>query len=55
MSATTPSAPRSLKSYPVSLQRAAAALWGENFWGREKINPEPDVVRTGSARSRSSA
>lgn len=57
MPAKSPSAPRSLESYPLSLQRAAAALWGENFWGREKINPEPALVpvRAGSGRSRSNA
>ena len=45
-------ASRALESYPVSLQQAAAALWGGNFWGREKINPEPARA---SDRSRSSA
>lgn len=57
MSAKTPGAPRALKSYPVSLQRAASALWGENFWGREKINPEPALVpvKAGTGRSRSNA
>lgn len=57
MSTRIPSASRSPKSYPVSLQRAAAALWGDNFWGREKINPEPVLapVRAGSVRSRSNA
>lgn len=52
MSSKTEAAPRALNSYPVSLQQAAAALWGENFWGREKINPE---ARPASGRSRSSA
>jgi hypothetical protein len=32
---------RAPQSYSVSLQQAAAAIWGDNFWGREKINPEP--------------
>lgn len=57
MSVNVPDASRPLNSYPVSLQRAAAALWGDNFWGREKINPEPAPVRVraGNGRSRSSA
>jgi hypothetical protein len=52
MSTETKRASRALESYPVSLQQAAAALWGDNFWGRERINPE---VRRASGRSRSSA
>jgi hypothetical protein len=35
--------------YSVSLQQAAAALCDENFWGREKINPEQNAVK-GRAR-----
>ena len=58
MTAKTERAPRALQSYPVSLQQAAAALWDGNFWGREKINPEPAparVLKRARGRSRSSA
>jgi hypothetical protein len=58
MSAKTAAAPRALASYPVSLQSAAAALWGEDFWGREKINPELPArprLSVASGPSRSSA
>ncbi|NNM76564.1 hypothetical protein HJG53_06565 [Sphingomonas sp. ID1715] len=54
MSIKSDRAPRALASYPLSLQHAAAAIWGENFWGREKINPEPPLRRA-SGPSRSSA
>lgn len=43
MSATTARAPRAFDQYPVSLQQAADALWGGDFWGREVINPEPPL------------
>jgi hypothetical protein len=52
MSNETKRAPRALETYPVSLQQAAAALWGGNFWEREKVNSE---ARPASGRSRSSA
>lgn len=39
MNAHTAGASRA--GYSVSLQQAAEAIWGENFWGREKINPQP--------------
>lgn len=33
-------AERRLSDYPVSLQSAASALWGdENFWGRDTLRP----------------
>lgn len=50
MSSKTASAPRALGSYSVSLQQAAAALWDGNFWGREKINPEPPQRRPAHGR-----
>jgi hypothetical protein len=58
MSVTKQAEPRALGSYPVSLQHAAAAIWGEGFWGRERINPESvrtSVLSGASDRSRSSA
>jgi hypothetical protein len=54
MSIKSDGAPRALASYPVSLQQAAIAIWGDDFWGREKINPEPPLRRA-SGRSRSNA
>ncbi|MFD1610891.1 hypothetical protein ACFSCW_03650 [Sphingomonas tabacisoli] len=51
MSVKTEAAPRAIGSYSVSLQQAAAALWDGNFWGREKINPEPPLKRPLSAAS----
>lgn len=32
-------------SHAPSLQQAAAALWGEGFWGRDQPNPETDQRR----------
>jgi hypothetical protein len=35
---------RSLADYPASLQSAARALWGDDFWGRHQPRakaPEP--------------
>ena len=45
------------RGYSVSLQHSAAAIWGDGFWGRERINPEPPIKKTASSsgRSRSSA
>lgn len=38
--------------YSPSLRKTAEALWGGNFWGRERINPElaPVRIRTATAR-----
>lgn len=35
---------RSLTDYPASLQSAARALWGDDFWGRHQPRPvkKPD-------------
>jgi hypothetical protein len=31
---------RHLSDYPISLQSAARALWGDdNFWGRDQLRP----------------
>lgn len=43
MPATPARADRAFETYPVSLQHAADALWGGDFWGRETINPEPPL------------
>lgn len=32
-------AQRVLSDYPLSLQSAARALWGEDFWGRHAPKP----------------
>lgn len=49
MNARPAAAPRA--GYSVSLQQAAQAIWGDDFWGREKINPLPPVpLRRASAR-----
>lgn len=37
-------AQRTLDDYPLSLQNAARALWGDDFWGRYKPKPVPASV-----------
>lgn len=39
---------RTLADYPASLQSAARALWGDDFWGRHQPRakiPEPKYPR----------
>lgn len=52
MSTTSARAARAFDSYPVSLQHAAKALWDDDFWGREKINPEPPLKGREKERAR---
>lgn len=40
---------RTLDDYPASLQNAAAALWGEDFWGRYKPRPKEAEVKKKAA------
>ncbi|MCJ8156537.1 hypothetical protein [Sphingomonas sp. LaA6.9] len=35
-----------LDDYPLSLQSAARALWGDGFWGRDKPRPVEGRART---------
>jgi len=46
---------RALSDYPLSLQVAASAIWGEDFWGgydprRRPVKPAPAIASRGRRR-----
>ena len=41
---------RSLADYSPSLQQAAKALWGDDFWGRHAPRPAEKETRVRAAR-----